>query len=831
MRKRTAALGTCALVFLLAAALPVAAGWTSLGTMPPPQREANALVFKNEQGIVSVSVLAPDIVRVRFSPTPAFGRDHSYAVVTRDLGDPAATFDVGAEQSTIATPALRVTIRHKPFRIAFADAKGASLDEDDLERGIGFAGTQVKVWKRLRDDEHLAGLGEKSGRLDKRGPQLGGSSFVMWTTDAYGYGDDTDPLYASVPFFMVLRGGRAHGIFLDNTFRTFFDLGHESEQRISFGAEDGELDYYFIDGPAPKRVIERFTALTGRMPLPPRWALGYHQCRYSYYPEAKVRYVADSFRVRRIPADVIWLDIHYLDGYNPFTWDKERFPDPPRMVADLRKQGFRLVTIVDPHPKKQPGWWLYDGGLAGDHYVKNPDGTVFEAPVWPSQAERNPGPSVFPDFSKPAAREWWGSLFKFYTDAGVAGIWNDMNEPAVFLEPYHSMPVDRRHDNEGQPTSHREIHNVYGLLNTRGTYEGLLKLRPNERPFVLTRSTFAGGQRYAALWPGDNTSDWAHLRTTIPMLSGLGLSGMPFVGSDIGGFAQAPTAELVTRWLQLGVFYPFMRMHTELGSPDQEPWSYGPRYEEINRRAIELRYELLPHVYNVMQEASATGVPAFRPLFLEFPEDERTYAINDQVLFGRDLLVAPVLRAEATERGVYLPAGDWYDFWNGRRHTGSTGIRVPVTLESIPVFVRGGAFVFRQPVVQHTGEMSGQPLRVYVYPAAESEASLYEDDGATREYLRGQFLQRRFVQRRSGSACTIDVAAAEGPWRPAARGLQLHVLTDAVPRRVLLGSQALPALGEADLAKQASGWARTADGFVIVKLPDRFEAFRISIEP
>lgn len=824
------AIAANAVLLCLTSAPAALAGWASLGAMPAPQREANALLFKNEQGIVSVTVLAPDIVRVRFSPTQAFGRDHSYAVATADLGDRAATFDVGSERSTIATAALKVTIRHSPFRVAFADAAGESLDEDDDLRGIGFAGTQVKVWKRMRDDEHLVGLGEKNGRLDKRGPQLGGSSFTMWTTDAYDYGDDTDPLYASIPFFMVIRGGRAHGIFFDNTFRSFFDLGHESEQRISFGAEDGELDYYFIYGPEPKRVVERYTALTGRMPLPPRWALGFHQCRYSYYPEAKVRYIADGFRVRNIPADVIWLDIHYLDGYNPFTWDKQRFPDPAKLAADLRGQGFRLVTIVDPHPKKQPGWWVYDSGLAGDHFVKNPDGTVLEAPVWPSNAERNPGPSVFPDFSKPAAREWWGGLFKFYTDVGIAGIWNDMNEPAVFLEPYHSMPFDARHDNEGESAGHREIHNVYGSLMTRGTYEGLLRLRPNERPFVLTRASFAGGQRYAALWPGDNTSDWGHLRTTIPMLAGLGLSGFAFVGSDIGGFAKAPSAELVTRWLQLGVFYPFMRMHTEFGSPDQEPWSYGTRHEQLNRRAIELRYELLPHVYNVMQEASETGAPAFRPLFLEFPTDEQTYKVNDQILFGRDVLVAPVLREGVTERNVYLPAGEWYDFWTGRRHAGGGQMRVPVTLESLPVYVRGGAFVFRQPVVQHTGEMPGNPLDVYVYPAVESEAAFYEDDGQTRDYLKGAFLKRRFAQRRAGGGCTIEVGAAEGSWRPAARELRLRVLFDGAPRRVLLGREALPALSEEALAKQSSGWTRTADGLVVVKLSDRFEAFRVSLE-
>jgi alpha-glucosidase len=819
----------CAAAVLCAA--PAAAGWASLGAMSAPKREAGALVFRNEQGIVSVSVLAPEIVRVRFSATPGFGRDHSYAVVRRDFGDPRATFETGATRSLVSTSALRVTIAHDPFRITVADAAGGVLDEDDPERGIAFTGTTTRVWKRLRDEDRVYGFGEKTGRLDKRGWKLGGYTYAMWNSDTYGYEGSTDPIYAAVPFFMVLREGKAHGIFLDNTHRTLFDVGKESQSLLSFGAEGGELDYYVIQGPHPRSVVERYTALTGRIPMPPRWALGYHQCRYSYYPEAKVRLIADTFRVKRIPADVIWLDIHYQDDYKPFTWNRERFPDPPRLIGDLRRQGFRTVTILDPHPARQPGMREYDSGLAGDHFVKNPDGSVYTAPVWPSQGEKDPRPSVFPDFSKPAARDWWGSLYKPLLDMGVAGIWNDMNEPAIFETITGTMPLDVRHDNEGQPTDHREIHNVYGLLMTRATYEGLLRLRPKERPFVLTRATFAGGQRYAALWPGDNLSEWDHLRTTIPMLAGLGLSGFSFVGSDIGGFGDFPTAELFTRWIQTGVFYPFMRTHTTFGTPDQEPWSYGTYHEALNRRAIELRYELLPTVYNVMREASETGLPALRPLVLEHPDDPATWGRDDSFLFGRDLLVAPVLRAGETSREVYLPEGDWYDFWTARRYEGRKGHRLAVTLESLPVFVRGGAFVFRQPVVQHTGEMPGQPLQVWVYPAPSSEASLYEDDGETLDYQRGAFLRRRFSQSREGRRVTVEVGAPEGSWRPAPRELVLRILAEGEPARVTVGSRALPRLAADAWARTAEGWMRAEDGFVVVKGPDAWTALQVTLEP
>ncbi|MCA1649432.1 MAG: DUF5110 domain-containing protein, partial [Acidobacteria bacterium] len=560
-------------------------------------------------------------------------------------------------------------------------------------------------------------------------------------------------------------------------------------------------------------------------------ALGYHQCRYSYYPDSRVRFVAHNFRERRIPADVIWLDIHYQDGYNPFTWDAERFPDPPGLIADLRRLGLRTVPIVDPHPKKQPGWAPYDSGLAGGHLVKNPDGSVYEAPVWPSQAEKNPGASVFPDFSKPAAREWWGGLYAPLLKAGVAGIWNDMNEPAVFDTASGTMPLTVRHDNEGQPTDHREIHNVYGLLMTRATYEGLLRLQPNSRPFILSRASFAGGQRYSALWPGDNVSDWSHLRGSISTLMGMGLSGMSFVGSDIGGFAETPSAELYTRWLQAGVFYPFMRSHSALGTPDQEPWSFGTVHEALNRRAIELRYELLPYIYNVMREASLTGVPAMRAMLLEFPDDPNTYGMEDQFMFGSDLLVAPVLREGLAEREVYLPKGDWFDFWTGARHQGGTRIRVPVTLASIPIFVRAGAALFTQPVVQHTGEMPGRPLHLKIYPGPQRVATIYEDDGETLDYTRGGSTERQVTIAAADRARqSVDIAPPSGSYRPAARSLIISMPWEGEPARVVAGNdQALPRRTPGAFESEASGW--TIDrGWVVIKHPDTFGPIRIVIE-
>ena len=830
------ALGFFLAVFEITAQTAAPAGWSSIGAMSAPEWNGKTLSFHSDQGVLAIVPISDDVIRVRFTNTKSFGRDHSYAVVDTSSDSLPAKVDIGSTTTTLRTLSLTVTVQYSPLRISFANAAGESLDADDAERGIATAGTAFRVAKRLRDDEHVYGFGEKNGKLDKRGWKLGGYNYVMWNSDTFGYDSSTDPLYVSVPFFTVVRHGLAHGIFLDNTWRTTFDVGRERQDLLTFGADGGELNYYFIYGPTPKQVLEHYTKLTGHMPLPPLWSLGYNQCRYSYYPESRVRLLANTFREKQVPADVIWLDIHYQDNYKPFTWNHERFPDPKKMIADLTAQGFHTVCIVDAHPKVEKGYAPYDSGIAGDHFVKRADGSVFEGPVWPSHAEVNPGPSVFPDFSQPSARAWWGSLYKTFTDIGIAGIWNDMNEPALFDTATGTLPLDVVFDNEGQPSTHRELHNVYGQLMSRSTYEGLSQLRTNERPFVLTRATFAGGQRYAAVWPGDNTSDWPALRQSVSMLLGLGLSGFTFVGSDISGFANPASGELFyARWLQEGVFNPFMRSHTTLGTPDKEPWSFGYQFEAINKHTIELRYQLLPYIYNVMQQASETGVPALRPVFLEFPQDDHAAGMDDEFFFGSDLLVAPVLWENTTDREVYLPKGDWYDYWTGRHYKGSTTIHVPVTLESIPMFVRSGGFIFRQPVVQYTGQMKGKPLRVLVAPAHESESTQYEDDGKSFSYRNNGFMTRHFQQTRDGGTTTVEVSAPEGGYRPAARDMILEVWAEHEPQSVSFQAgtnsvESVPHLTGGDFAKSARGW-NYSDGMVTVKTKDQFQPMRFVVQP
>jgi alpha-glucosidase len=768
-----AARATCAVAaaFCLAGVVVPGAAfaqWRHLEALPQVQRDGNTVTFSaaadsGRSEHVAISVLAPEVVRVRFSPQP-FGRDHSDVVVDRALGAQDFRFETNANGHAIATDALRVDIAVSPFRLTIKDAAGHVLHADDRGRGMASDGKAVRTWSELRDTDAVYGFGQKNGAFNKRGWALGGYHYVMWNSDTYGYDNSTDPIYVSVPFYLVLREGRAHGVFLDNTHRSTFDVGRERRGLLSFGADGGELDYTLIAGPHPRDVVRRYAQLTGLAPLPPRWALGYHQSRWSYYPESRVRRLADTFRQEKVPADTLWLDIDYQDEFKPFTWSAERFPDPQKLVSDLRAQGFRTVVIVDPHPTKEPGYRVFDEGLAGDHFVKNPDGTLYEGPVWPINAPNKPGNSVFPDFTKASTRAWWGEQYRMFTDIGIAGIWNDMNEPSVWFQPENTMGLAARHDHEGQPTDHAEVHNIYGMQMTRSTFEGLTALKPDERPFVLTRATFAGGQRYAWVWTGDNRAEWASLQQSLPMLLNFGLSGFPFIGADVGGFSGYPSGELFTRWLQAAAFSPFFRGHTEQATPDQEPWSFGPPYTAINKTTVELRYRLLPQLYSVVEESSRTGLPVMRPLMLEYPEDAQTHGRGDQFLVGTDLLVAPVLVEAATSRDVYFPQGEWIDFHTGARLAGGKAHKIDAPLHRLPIFVRAGSIIAMQPIVQHTGEMAAQPIIFRAFPDAQGRATgtLYDDDGESMAYRDGAFLRQRATLRTSRGRSCVALETIEG---------------------------------------------------------------------
>ena len=783
-----------ALFLLITLSFEAHAVWRTAGDVQSIARQKNGATLSLTSGArVSITFISPHVVRIRLTPRGTFERDWSYAVEEKERKVINAVVEESTETIRIAeSVGARVLVRRRPFSVTVLDAQGRIVVEDDPARPASFdlETGAVEASKRRAQTEVYYGFGEKALPMSRHGQAI-----VMWNTDTYAYPTGLDPIYQSIPFFIALREGRAYGLFFDNTYRTYFDMGKTAPERYRFGAAGGELNYYVFTGGterSPKNVLRDYTDLTGRTPLPPLWALGYQQSRWSYFPESRVREIARRFREGRIPADVIYLDIDYMNGYRVFTWDKNRFPDPVKMISDLRADGFRTVVIIDPGIKVDENYSIYREGSAGGYFHRTPDGKEFRARVWP-------GLCAFPDFTDPRARAWFGSLYKQGLDEGIAGFWNDMNEPATFLpdnlqepaiiqHPGKTFPLAVRHAGDGLAGDHARYHNVYGMQMARATYEGLKRLRPDTRPFVLTRAGYAGVQRYSAVWTGDNVATWEHLQLSIPMLANLSVSGVPFVGADVGGFVGSPSGELYARWLQAAALTPFLRSHTNAGSKDQEPWSYGPEYEHINRATIELRYKLLPHLYSIFHEHTETGVTVMRPLWLEYPSDVRTYLIEDQYLVGRDLLVAPVVHEGEIKRRVYFPQGDaWIDWWTGKRYDGGKEEEIDAPIDRLPLFARVGAAILTQPVIQHTGEMEGVPLSITVVPGTNGASSFYTDSGDGYDYRRGAF--RTLTISQSPGRLRLTQAGVHKHSRPVAT---LEILGfNARPREVRIGGRVI----------------------------------------
>jgi alpha-glucosidase len=725
---------------------------------------------------VRVTALADDILRVRITPSGEFGEDASWAVPAKVRG---RSVPVGIIQnpdftgsSGFRTAAVIVRIEADPLRLIVSDLAGRVLSADALAGGMEIAGGGFSLRKMLPPNEHYFGLGDKTGPLDHRG-----QAFTNWNTDAYGFKNSTDPLYKTVPFFVAVGGlAGSYGIFLDNTWRSWFDFGKEDPQTLAFGSSGGDIDYYLIYGPSTRRVIERYTDLTGKPPLPPLWSLGFQQSRYSYMSAAEVRGIGARMRAERIPSDVIWLDIDFQNHNRPFTTNPLTFGDLPALAGDLRREGLRLVTITDLHIAHAPneGYKPYDSGSAGDHFVKRPDGSVYVGEVWP-------GPSVFPEFTQSGTRVWWGDLYRDFVDAGISGFWNDMNEPAVFQTPSKTMPLDTRHRIEepgfaARSAAHEEIHNVFGMQNSRATYDGLRRLNPDERPFVMTRATYAGGQRYAATWTGDNSATWQHLNLAITQLLNLGMSGFTYSGADVGGFIGTPSPELLTKWIEVAAFTPVFRVHSVKDSGRREPWSDGPRQTNIRRRFIEARYRLMPYLYALADGNARSGAPLMRPLFYEFPDALNAACPQPTTfLLGERLLIAPPADFESPNAySICLPAGGWYDYWTGAKLTSAT-LRVTPSLDRLPVFVRAGAILPRQPLVQSTAQIPKGPLTLDVYPGDDCRGEIYADDGHSMAYRERGFLRQMVRCRQTNEGIIIDFEAREGDFRPWWRRLDVRV--------------------------------------------------------
>ena len=659
------------------------------------------------------------------------------------------------------------TLPYHSWIVTKGDEQWSPLDRNiDIQaclqpylQGFAYSPTELRLSRPLMPNEHLYGFGERTGKMNKRG-----QAFPVWNMDFPSQHDDqVISMYTSIPFFTVIDSetGRAYGILVDHTSRVDMDLGKTEPQVASMTVEGDSLVVYFFAGPTLADILRQYTELTGHMPLPARWTLGYHQCRWGYISEEQVEHIASRLRTGRHPCDALWLDIDYMDGYKDFTFDPKRFPHPAQMMNRLHKQGFHVITILDPGVKVDADYDIYQQGLEHGYFCCYPNGEPFIGSVWP-------GPCVFPDFSRSEVRAWWGSLYQRLLDQGVDGIWNDMDEPALTTWPIPAVtksPDEEKEDDpfiwrdtmkpevlhraggdhptgpDGPAVSHRFFHNAFGMQMARATYEGLLKLRPNSRPFVLTRSGTAGMQRYAALWTGDNTSKWEHIRLAIRMCLNIGMSGVAFVGVDIGGFHEACHGELLVRFTQLGAFMPFCRNHNATGNPGQEPWAFGEPYESACRKAIEVRYTLLPYLYTLFQQASVDGIPIIRPLFFHYPQEKQAYDIETEFLIGDSLLSAPISEPGATSRSVYLPGGTWFDYWDGTVYTGQTTYDIAAPLDRWPLFVRGNSIIPTGPVMQYVDQHANDPLTFTCYMTFDGQAvyTLYEDDGNTQAYYHGHF--------------------------------------------------------------------------------------------
>lgn len=628
----------------------------------------------------------------------------------------------------------------------------------NLQPEFSTDGKHHRVSLAIADGTSLYGTGEVTGPLLRNG-----TSITLWNTDSPAYREDNGRrLYQSHPWVLgVRKDGSAFGFLADSTWRAEMDL----KSGIEFTSDGPLFPVILIERGTPQEVLQALAKLTGTIPLPPKWSLGYQQCRWSYLTADRVREVAGEFRKRKIPCDVMWMDIDYMDGFRDFTFNPKTYPDPKGLNDWLHERNFHSVWMIDPGVKAKKGYSVYDSGTAEDAWVKRADGTEYHGKVWP-------GMCTFPDFTQPKVRAWWAGLYKNFAAQGVDGVWNDMNEPAAWDEPGASgtMPLDNQHRGGGDlpPGTHAQYHNVYGMLETEATRDGMLAANPGKRPFVLTRASFLGGQRYATTWTGDNASTWEHFKMSIPMVMGLGLSGQPFAGPDIGGFIDKADAELWGHWIAVGAFYPFTRAHACHGTPDKEPWAFGQEVENAARTALERRYRLIPYLYTNIYESSLSGLPVMCPVFFTDAKDPSLRAEQQAFLCGGDLLVVP-----RWAKDPRLPKGIW-------RTVSLVGENSTTDKFQPDLKIRGGAIVPLGKVIQSTNEESLDPLTLLVClnDGGTADGTLYEDAGDGFGYKDGDFLLTSYHAEKRGNDVVVRMARSDGKRARQKRNVAVEIVTE-----------------------------------------------------
>lgn len=741
-----------------------------LGKLLGYEQEGSVIRLRYEEAEASVDVLREDLIKLFVAYESR--EDHSFAVeedLHRKVDFTVTYKDVPQARLTVRTDSLSLVIGDD-FINAIYDAKGCLLAksadknlvkparmteeaEEKMGKIFGSAADpktmmeeeghenpleQINrvpafiVTREMHADEHFYGLGDKTGFLDKRG-----YAFDNWNSDIpLAHTEQVPAIYKSIPFLIVRRDQGVLGFFYDNSYRSHIDLGRDDPEIYYYQANGGNQVEYILYSPDMVGIVSLYTELTGRQSLPQLWTLGYQQSRWGYDSARKFLEIADQMRRQRIPCDALHFDIDYMDGYRVFTWNQEYYGRRPQdLLDDLHRKGFHAVPIIDPGVKKDPGYAVYDEGLNRDYFAKDTEGQVYVNAVWPGEA-------VFPDFGRREVREWWAGKEKILADWGFDATWNDMNEPASFRG---ELPDDVCFHQEDQPASHAKIHNVYGCLMSKAANQGLREAN-GKRPFVITRATYAGGQKYSTVWTGDNQSIWAHLQMMIPQLCNLGLSGFSLAGTDIGGFIGDANAELMVRWIEAAVFSPLFRNHSAMYGLFQEPWQFGDEVTDIYRKFVELRYRLLPYIYDLCRMTEFTGLPVMRPLVLHYPNDPNVLEINDQFLAGEDLMAAPILEQGKTRRLVYFPQGTWYDYFTGTPYEGGRYHVIEANLDQLPLFARAGAIIPNWEVMQYVGEREYDTLILKVFPG-RGQYRHYRDNGEDFDYRQGKVDIYEFSQK------------------------------------------------------------------------------------
>lgn len=795
----------------------------------------NQVVFNCEnKARVMLQFCSGQVVKVWISANGIFEKkNESFAVINEKLGELSIKVNEEDAAYEIFTDQLRVRINKAPFQLMIFDKYQKLLFSDFKDRGFVKENSRISAYKTLRSDEQFFGLGEKAGPINRRG-----RSYKMWNSDQPCYGANQDPLYKSIPFFM---SSYHYGLFFDNTYKSEFKFGTESGDYYSFEAPGGEMIYYFIFGNDYKQIIKNYIGLTGKPIMPPKWALGFSQCRGLYTREDQAREIAAEFRKRQIPCDIIYQDIGWVEGLQDFDWKKSNYTNPKGMIKDLGDMGFKMVISQDPvisqANKRQ---WKEADSLG--HLVKDiRTGKSYDMP-WPWG-----GNCGVVDFTKPEVADWWGNYQQKPLNDGVKGFWTDMGEPA-----WSNEDATDRLNMKHHLGMHDEIHNVYGFTWDKVVTEQFEKHNPNKRIFQMTRAAYAGLQRYTFGWSGDsgNGNDvlegWGQFANQIPVSLSAGMGLIPFWASDISGYCgdikdYPAMAELYIRWMQFGAFNPLSRAHHE-GDNAAEPWVFGEEAEKISRKAIQLKYQLFPYIYTYAREAYDTGLPLMRALLLEYPNDPETYKLNGQFLFGKELLIAPVVEKAAVTKDVYLPEGEWIDFNNGKTsYRGGQWITYDAPLDVIPVFVKKGSIIPMMPVMQYIHEKPVYPLSFAIFPGKlnqEASFELYEDEGENNMYKNDIFCKTRIsaVTQKDGYVVKVNAREEKGFKPQGIRSLILKLHMDDAPKSIAVNSGKIKTVKQAafeqtiekDVEQMLWSWDKNT-GIASIKIPDTGKMMEIKI--